>query len=91
MFCTGRQTGVVVKRKRGEIQMKSTLLTHIEVTQAKDGKRFGIEDGHLLRVNKETKCFFFVTSHSGQSLKISKQTKRLCYWSQTNTSPVFNV
>jgi len=71
--------------------MKQAQATHIEVTQAKGGKNFGIEDGSLLTVLKETKCFFFVKSHAGKTFKVSKQTKRLCNWGNVNSSPVFNI
>lgn len=65
--------------------------THIEVTAANGAAHLGMENGSLLRVTKETKCFFFVKSHTGRDLKVSKQTKRLCYWGNANTSAVFNV
>lgn len=67
-------------------------ITHIEVLMAKNGgAHLGLENGHLLQVESETKCFFFVKSHTGRKLKVSKQTKRLCRWGNANTSPVFNI
>lgn len=67
-------------------------MTHIEVTKANKGAEiFGLQDGHLLKVLKETTCFIFAVSHSGKEIKISKKTKRCCYWSSKSTSPVFNV
>ena len=66
--------------------------THIEVTKANRGANvFGLADGHLLKVEKETPCFFFVRSHTGKQIKVSKHTKRACHWGNVATSPVFNV
>lgn len=66
--------------------------THIEVTKANKGAEvFGLGDGHLLKVEKETDCFFFVRSHTGHQIKVSKQTKRACHWRNATTSPVFNI
>ena len=71
--------------------MKKSPTTHIEVTLANGGEHLGVESGHLLQVKKETNCFFFVKTHSGQELKVSKHTKRLCHWSKAATSPTFNI
>lgn len=72
--------------------MKTPGITHIEVTAANRGTEvFGIQDGQLLTVLRETPCFFFVKSFAGKELKVSKQTKRLCHWGNANTSPVFNI
>lgn len=66
--------------------------THIEVQAANKGAEvFGIEDGQLLKVSKETKDFFFAKSFSGKEIKVSKKTKRACQWSNTSTAPVFNI
>lgn len=66
--------------------------THIEVTEAKHGQViWGLQDGHLLTVEKETPCFFFVRSHAGHKIKVSKKTMRPCYWKQSSTAPVFNI
>jgi hypothetical protein len=71
--------------------MKQAPVTHIEVIQAKGGKNFGMEDGSLLTVLKETQCFFFIKSHSGKTFKVSKHTKRLCNWGNVSSSPIFNI
>ena len=71
--------------------MTKAPTTHIEVTAANGAAHLGLESGHLLQVKKETNCFFFVKSHTGRELKVSKHTKRLCYWSNANTSPTFNI
>jgi hypothetical protein len=72
--------------------MKQAPVTHIEVTEARGGEQaYGIKTGQLLTVDKETKCFFFVRSWTGKQIKVSKRTKRSCYWSNANTSPVFNI
>lgn len=72
--------------------MTTPGITHIEVTVANRGTEvLGIEDGQLLTVLRETKCFFFVKSFAGRELKVSKQTKRLCWWGNPSTSPVFNI
>lgn len=71
--------------------------THIEVTKANKGAEvFGLADGMLVRVIKETPKFFFCeprnASRNGHTqMKVSKTTRRLCLWSNKNTSPVFNV
>lgn len=66
--------------------------THIEVSYAKDGSRvFGLQDGQLLQVERETDCFFYVKSFSGQTIKVSKKTRRACNWKGAATSPVFNI
>ena len=66
--------------------------THIEVTTANRGAEvFGLQDGHLLKVERETPKFFFVRSHTGKAIKVSKTTKRACHWKNQATSPIFNV
>jgi hypothetical protein len=67
------------------------MKTHIEVLDVKGGSLLGIETGDLLNVVKETPCFFFVKTHSGRSLKVSKRTRRLCYWRAVQSSPIFNL
>lgn len=72
--------------------MKNFATTHIEVVAANKGAEiFGLQDGHLIKVEKETENFFFCVSHSGKQIKVSKQTKRACSWRDQKTSPVFNV
>lgn len=71
--------------------MTKFTTTHIEVAAAKGATHLGIQDGQLLAVTKETNCFFFVKTHAGRDLKVSKHTKRLCHWSKANTSAVFNI
>ena len=67
------------------------MRTHIEVLDVKGGSLLGIATGDLLGVVKETPCFFFVKTHGGKQLKVSKQTKRLCYWKAAHSSPIFNL
>jgi hypothetical protein len=71
--------------------MTHTTATHIQVASAKGTTHLGIQDGQLLAVTKETNCFFFVETHAGRGLKVSKHTKRLCHWGNANTSAVFNI
>jgi hypothetical protein len=71
--------------------MTKAPTTHIEVTASNGGAHLGLESGHLLQVQKETNCFFFVMSHTGRKLKVSKHTKRLCHWANAKTSPTFNI
>jgi hypothetical protein len=66
-------------------------ITHLEVIVAKEGSMYGIEDGNLLRVEKETPCFFFVCTHNGKVFKVSKKTKRIANWKRISTSPIFNI
>lgn len=69
--------------------------THIEVIKANEGANvYGIVDGDLLEVLKETPNFLFVKARDGGSrkeIKVSKQTKRACRWSNQRTSPTFNI
>ena len=72
--------------------MKTPGITHIEVTKANRGAEvFGLEDGQLLTVLRETPCFFFVKTFAGREIKVSKQTKRLCHWASVSNSPIFNI
>lgn len=66
--------------------------THVEVSKANKGANvWNLFDGQMLKVLKETPKFVFVESWEGKQIKISKHTKQCCYWSQKNTSPIFNI
>lgn len=71
--------------------MAKAPTTHIEVSTTNGGTHLGLKNGHLLEVKLETKCFFFVSTHTGRCLKVSKHTKRLCHWGNASTSPTFNI
>jgi len=75
--------------------------THIEVTEANEGRDFfGIHTGQLLKVERETAAFVFAVCPNGATIKISKKTKRFSGGlrqvingavRRLNVSPVFNV
>ncbi len=66
--------------------------THIEVKLANSAAEvYGLFDGQILKVIKETPAFFFAATPDGTELKVSKKTKRCWYWSPLKISPVFNI
>lgn len=71
--------------------MTKAPTTHIEVCATNGGAHLGLQNGHLVEVTSETNCFFFIRTHTGRCLKVSKQTQRLCSWGNANTSPIFNI
>lgn len=66
--------------------------SHVEVIEANKGKEvFGIENGQLLTVTKETDKFVYLVSFTGKEIKVSKQTRKACHWRNSSTSPTFNI
>ncbi len=68
-------------------------ISHIEVTNAKSIPF--IEAGQMLKVLKETNCFYWVQAFNGTKIKVSKKTSRGCgtenhFWKEKN-QPVFNI
>lgn len=66
--------------------------THIEVVKANNGANvFGMFDGQMLKIAKETEKFIFAEAWNGKEIKVSKQTKLCCHWKNKSTSPLFNI
>jgi len=69
-------------------------ITHIEVISANRGAEvYGLSDGMLVKVIKETPKFFFLKAPKDghAELKVSKKTNRCCHWANQNSSPLFNI
>ena len=67
--------------------------THVEVLKTQ--RLRGIEDGQVLKVVKETKCFFWVQGFKGNTYKVSKQTQRIIdidgAWLTRDKQPIVNL
>lgn len=80
---------------------KKIMRTHIEVTAANEGAAFlGVQDGQLLKVVSESKCFIIAKNFAGHEIKISKRTKKCAgniramiggVAKRMTRSPIFNV
>jgi len=68
-------------------------ITHIEVVDAK--KISNIKAGQMLKIIRETACFFWVESFDGKHFQVSKKTKRInggkSFFIRTGNQPTVNL
>ena len=69
------------------------MKTHLQVVKSNGAKKWEVKDGDLLKVIKETVCFYYVAQLKDGYIKmfeVSKKTGRACGWNKT-TAPMFAI